>query len=119
MLTKEQQKMMTEEQMAAYCVSVSKYASKGYRVFVSKSADRTNPLSTEDGGAVVFVVDHELKLEVAYPNVKRVRNYAMVIYENRNTSKGKSGYVKNLGEIYSANHREDKVNIIYKDNTLY
>lgn len=116
MLSKKEQQNLSEEQMAAYCVSISKYSKLGYKTIVSKDTDRTNPLSTEDGGAVVFTVDHSQKLEVAYPNIKRVRPYALRIHENRNKQKG---YIKQLDEIYSANHRDNEAVLIFKDNKLY
>lgn len=116
MLTKQQQQMLTEEQVAAYCTQISKYSKEGYRVIVSKDEKRTNSLSLEDGGAIVFTVDHGMKVEVAYPNVKKPYNYAMKIKEKFDPKKS---HIKKLDEIYSTNHRDNQENIIYKDGVLY
>ena len=99
MLTK-QETFLNDDQLNDYCVSHSKYASKGYKTIVSKLENRTNGLSLIEGGHIVFIVDHKIKAEIAYPNVKSIGSYSRVIRKKFNP---KTNYIKNLEEIYSVN----------------
>lgn len=112
MLSKKEQSYINDEQLEAYCKSVSKYAEKGYKFYMSKTETRTNEKSYEPGGAIVFTVDHKNKVEVGYPKIKNVGYYVGVIVDNKDEKKG---YISNLDEIYSGNHKDNKLKDIWKD----
>lgn len=112
MLTKSEQAVLNDEHMEAYCRSISRYANLGYKFMMSKTDTRPNPKSKIPGGCIIFVVDHINKLEIAYPYIKNADLYIGIIYENRENP---ANYIKNLGEIYTGNHRDNKLKDYYKN----
>ena len=105
MLTK-QKTFLNDEELIDYCVSRSKYSSKGYKTIVSKQDNRVHKLSFIEGGSIVFVVDHTNKVEIAYSNVKDAEFYSDIV---RSKFKPKDGYLRNLEEIYSVTQSEPSI----------
>lgn len=97
------------------CQQLSRNRILGYKTVVAKPKYRVNPMSFVEGGYIVYVVDRKRKLELAYPNIKKVNRYIETILK-----KDKNDFT--VDEIYAVVQEISPVNrytTVYRDGDYY
>lgn len=102
---------MDQTQLELQCQRLSRNRILGYKTTMAKLKNRINPMSFVEGGHIVYVVDRNRKMEIAYPNIKKVNRYVETILKE-----GKKDFT--VDEVYAIPQQSSPIHhytTVYRD----